>query len=99
MKKIKIVIACGSGVATSTLAANEVQSVCKEYGIDAGVDTCSMKALDQAAENADVILTTNKCEKDLGKPLMSVTPFITGIGIDKTRKKLGELLLETANKS
>ncbi|HBL7065463.1 TPA: PTS galactitol transporter subunit IIB, partial [Klebsiella oxytoca] len=30
---ITILVACGSGVATSTLAADEVKSVCAEYGI------------------------------------------------------------------
>ncbi len=32
---INILVACGSGVATSTLAADEVKSVCAEYGITA----------------------------------------------------------------
>ncbi|EKI5242044.1 PTS galactitol transporter subunit IIB, partial [Escherichia coli] len=32
---INILVACGSGVATSTLAADEVKSVCAEYCITA----------------------------------------------------------------
>lgn len=98
MKKIKIIIACGSGVATSTLAANAVQGVCNEYGVDASIETCSMKTIERSAENADVVLTTNRYENDLGKPYMSVTSFITGIGLEKTKKTLGALLVEAANK-
>lgn len=96
MKKLKIIIACGSGVATSTLAARAVKEVCDTYGVKASIETCSMKAIEQNKALADVVLTTNKYEKELGKPYMSVTSFITGIGIDKTKEKLGALLVETA---
>ena len=98
-KKIKILIACGSGVATSTLASQAVEDVCKEYGIEAAIETCSMKTIENSAKNADIVLSTNRYEKDLGKPYMSVTSFITGMGIDKTKRTLGDLLMEVVNKT
>lgn len=43
---ITILVACGSGVATSTLAADEVKSVCAEYGIaNVKINKCSMSEL------------------------------------------------------
>ena len=96
-KKIKIIVACGSGVATSTLASKIVEEVCKENGIDASIETCSMSSVAGAAENADVVLTTNRYEKELKCPVMSVTSFITGIKVNKTKEQLGDLLRQVAN--
>lgn len=97
-RKLKIIVACGSGVATSTLASRDVEEVCKAYDIDAVIETCSMSSVVGAAQDADVVLTTNRYEKELRCPVMSVTSFITGIRVDKTKKELGELLLQVAEK-
>ncbi|AGB79456.1 PTS sugar transporter subunit IIB [Pseudocitrobacter corydidari] len=95
---INILVACGSGVATSTLAADEVKSVCAEYGISLyKINKCSMSELSSEMANADVVLTTNNYKGDIGKPHMSVAGFITGINEGALRKKLGELLQGLAN--
>lgn len=95
---INILVACGSGVATSTLAADEVKSVCAEYGITAfKINKCSMDELSSEMAHADIVLTTNNYKGDIGKPHMSVAGFVTGINEGALRKKLGELLTELAN--
>lgn len=95
---INILVACGSGVATSTLAADEVKSVCAEYGITAfKINKCSMVELSSEMAHADIVLTTNNYKGDIGKPHMSVAGFVTGINEGALRKKLGELLTELAN--
>lgn len=94
---ITILVACGSGVATSTLAADEVKSVCVEYGITSyKINKCSMSELPTEMVHADVVLTTNNYRGTIDKPSMSVSSFITGINEDALRKKLGELLKELA---
>ncbi len=96
---ITILVACGSGVATSTLAADEVKSVCAEYAISHyKINKCSMSELPSEMANADVVLTTNNYKGEIGKPHMSVAGFITGINEVALRKKLGELLTELAKK-
>ncbi|HAW7639150.1 TPA: PTS sugar transporter subunit IIB [Escherichia coli] len=88
---INILVACGSGVATSTLAADEV-------GITAfKINKCSMAELSSEMAHADIVLTTNNYKGDIGKPHMSVAGFVTGINEGALRKKLGELLTELAN--
>jgi galactitol PTS system EIIB component len=96
---ITILVACGSGVATSTLAADEVKSVCAEYGITSyKINKCSMAELPSEMGNADVVLTTNNYKGDIGKPHMSVAGFITGINEAALRQKLGDLLTELAKR-
>ena len=96
-KKINIIVACGSGVATSTLASKVVEDVCKENAIEASIETCGMSEVAGAAEHADVVLTTSRYEKELKCPVMSVTSFITGIKVNKTKEQLGDLLRQVAN--
>lgn len=98
VKKINILVACGSGVATSTLAAAEVKSVLEEYGLTSyQISKASMTELPSLASTADIVLTTNNYKGDLGVPHMSIIGFVTGINEAKLRKNLGEKLVEIAN--
>lgn len=95
---ISILVACGSGVATSTLAADEVKGVCAEYGItNYKINKCSMQELSSVMDSADLVLTTAKLKNAIDKPHMSVSGFITGINEAALRKSLGELLVKLSN--
>ena len=41
---------------------------------------------------ADLIVTTSKVKRDYGVPLITGMPFISGIGADKTKAKILEVL-------
>ncbi|WEV70906.1 PTS sugar transporter subunit IIB [Lactobacillus sp. ESL0785] len=98
MKKINILVACGSGIATSTIAANEIEDVCKEYGItNYSISKCSMTEMLRMSKKVDIVFTTNNYRGEIDSPLMNVTAFITGIGTDKLKQKIGEKLLELSN--
>lgn len=100
MEKIRIIVACGSGIATSTLAVEEVKSVCEELGIkNYEILKTSMTELGSSSKGADLVLTTNNYKGDLDVPYMSVSGFITGINEKKLRQDLAELIKEIkANK-
>ncbi|EGF47118.1 hypothetical protein AAULR_26281, partial [Lacticaseibacillus rhamnosus MTCC 5462] len=53
-KQIHIVVACGSGVATSTLAAQDITAVAKAYGVDYTLTKSSMVQLPTTSKNADI---------------------------------------------
>lgn len=95
-KTINILVACGSGVATSTLASKTVEEICKEVGINANIQTSSMRDIVGNAANADIVLTTNKYDKDIGKPILSIISFVTGLGVEKTKQNLIDLLNQYA---
>ncbi len=90
MKK-KVIVACGGAVATSTIAANKVVELCKENGID--VEICQVR-LSEIGSNlpADLIVTTSKCKRDYGVPLLTGMPFISGVGVDKTKANILKVL-------
>ena len=97
MKKVNILVACGSGVATSTLAADEVKMICNELGINYSISKSSMVELRNQLDGKDLILTTNNFKENLGVKHMSISAFITGIKQDKLIAELKEVLLDIAN--
>lgn len=96
--KLNIVVACGSGIATSTIAADGVEEILKERGIgNYSITKTSMTELPGHIDGADVILTTNNYKTD-EKPSVNVMAFVTGINADGLKEKLGELFTELTNK-
>lgn len=95
-KQVVILVACGSGIATSTLAADAIKDICDEIGIDAVIKKSNMSEILTKAQDVDVVFTTNKYSETLPVPSLSVTSLITGIGEDEIRKKCKELLSKIA---
>lgn len=93
--KLNILIACGSGVATSAIAAEQVELILKEKGItNYNISKISMQEIQSQAPHADIVLTTNNYKGDLGKPHMSLMGFVTGIREEALKKELGNKLVE-----
>ncbi|MFF2449430.1 PTS sugar transporter subunit IIB [Neobacillus sp. NPDC058068] len=91
--KIQIIVACGSGVATSTIAADGVKEVLKELGIhNYSIIKTSMTELPDLLDSADVILTTNNYKND-EKPCLNIMGFVTGINEDGLKSKLADIFL------
>ena len=90
MKK-KVIVACGGAVATSTVAANAVVDLAKENGIDVEIAQVRISEIESNLPD-DLIVTTSKVKRDYGVPLITGMPFISGIGADKTKEKILEVL-------
>lgn len=90
--KRRVIVACAGAVATSTITAAGIEELCKENQID--VEICQMRISEIATSLTGVVLivTTTKMKKDYGIPLISGMPFVTGIGVDKTKQAILEAL-------
>ncbi|WP_152654546.1 PTS sugar transporter subunit IIB [Oceanobacillus sp. CFH 90083] len=92
MSKINIAVACGSGIATSTIAADAVKEVLEEENIsDYKIIKTSMTELPNIIDQVDIVLTTNNYETD-EKPHLNIMGFVTGMNEDELKEKLAELL-------
>ncbi|SKC83442.1 PTS sugar transporter subunit IIB [Maledivibacter halophilus] len=91
MKKT-ILVACGTGIATSTIVNDEVEKICKENGIDAKVIQCKITEVPGYAESADLLVTTTIVKKKYDFPVINARAFLTGIGLDDVRKQILEEL-------
>lgn len=92
MKK-KIVIACGAGLATSTMIAEKVKSILDEAGIDYSLTQAQIYELDSYDGSADIFITSMKVEESNYKtPVVVGTPFIMGVNEESVKIKIIEAL-------
>lgn len=98
MNKIKVLIACGGGIATSTFAAAEIADLAKEAGVEASITKESLQNVPALAKDYDVCFVTSKYAQDVGAPIIQVNALITGIGEDEVREEIKQALKEINEK-
>lgn len=88
----KVIVACGSGVATSQTVASKVDRILKERKVSAEVEAIDIKSLDRYIKHCDVYIALSKSNKDYGVPTLSGIPFLTGMGMEEEINKLIDAL-------
>ncbi|MFT8872172.1 MAG: PTS sugar transporter subunit IIB [Sporolactobacillus sp.] len=84
----KIIVACGSGVATSQTVASKINRMLKEKKIHSTVDAVDIKSLDNFIKDADVYVSIVRTNKTFTIPVINGIAFLTGMGQDKEFEKL-----------
>ena len=90
----RILIVCGTAIATSTVVAYKVGELLKKHGIKADLSRALTAAAKTASKNADLIIATTQVPS-VNVPVLSGIPYITGIGVDKLEKDIIEKLTTT----
>lgn len=91
MNKKHILVACGTGVATSTVVNMRVKEELEKNNINATVEQCKVSELPSKIGNADLVITTTSYQSDK-IPVIRALSFLTGIGIDADVAKIVEIL-------
>jgi PTS system galactitol-specific IIB component len=84
----KIIVACGSGVATSQTVASKVGKLLAARGVDADVEAVDIKSLKHYIKSADAYISIAKTKEDYGVPVFNGVAFLTGMGQDEELDKL-----------
>ncbi|NRT78255.1 PTS sugar transporter subunit IIB [Clostridium beijerinckii] len=87
MKK-RILVACGAGIATSTVVCDRVERLVKENNIDATVTQCKIAEVGSLEYHADLIISTTILPREFKIPAIKATAYISGIGTDKLDEKI-----------
>lgn len=87
---VRILIACGSGVATSTVAQEAVKKIVADAGINAKIFKSTMNEIEGKQNDVDLILVTTNYRKPVSKPVISVFGLISGINKDKIAANIVE---------
>lgn len=90
----KVVVACGTAVATSTVVANAIELACKAAGIRVHTVQCKASEVRTKAQGADLVVTTTPVPSDLGVPVIQGLAFLTGVGKDKVLEQIIDILKE-----
>lgn len=94
----KVVVACGSGIATSTTVAATIKEMCADARIPVQVESIDLKNLSNEIQGADVYVgIVNAAEiartgEAYGIPTINGIPFLTGLGADEEFEKLCRIL-------
>ena len=86
----KIIVACGSGVATSQTVASKVNRLLKENKVDAQVEAVDLKSVDRYMDSSVADIAITKIDKEYPIPVINGIAFLTGVGQDAELKKLIE---------
>ena len=88
----KILVACGTAIATSTVVAKKLEEKLLARGISVSIDQCKASEVPSKAAAYDVIVSTTEVDGTGGKPLVRTLSFLTGIGIDADVEKIAGFL-------
>lgn len=90
----KILVACGTGIATSTMVANKIQNeLAKRHeNIDIVINQCKVAEVTSLSSNYDLIVSTTQVPSGVETPVISGLPFLTGVGLDKVIDEIIEKL-------
>ncbi|MDR1853066.1 MAG: PTS sugar transporter subunit IIB [Propionibacteriaceae bacterium] len=88
MNQVRILIACGSGIATSTVAQEKIKEILAKENIPATITKGTVARLPELQDAADVIMLTTRYNKPLDKPVVSVFGLISGINEEQTEKQI-----------
>lgn len=84
----KILVACGAGIATSTVVANRVEELIKDNKLDAIIEQCKITEVKSKQSDADLIVSTTILPTKYEIPAVIATAYISGIGMDKLDEKI-----------
>lgn len=79
----RVLVICGTGVATSTVVATSIRDHCEALGIDVDVQQGKVMDLMGDAPDVDVIVATTSVPDSVSVPVVAGLPFLTGIGRDQ----------------
>ena len=88
----RILVACGTAVATSTVVAHKLEEMLRARGIEVKIDQCKASEVGSKAQAYDVIVSTTEVDDTRGKPIVRTLSFLTGIGVDADVEKIVKLL-------
>jgi len=87
-----ILVACGTGIATSTVVANLVEEALRDRGFNIHVKQCKVAEVQAHLDGVDLIVTTTQLSGNFGVPIIKTLAFLTGIGKEDALKQIIDAL-------
>ncbi len=88
----KILVACGTAIATSTVVAKKLEERIKARGVAVSIDQCKASEVGAKAAAYDLIVSTTEIDDAGGKPHVRTLSFLTGVGVDGDVDRIVKLL-------
>ena len=91
-KIYKILVACGTAIATSTHVAIKIKELLGARDLKAHTIQCRVTEVPSLAPDADLIVATAQVPFDIDVPVVDGIPFLTGIGLEEVIDNIVSIL-------
>jgi len=86
----KVLVACGNGIATSTVVASKIREACEDAGLNVSVNQCKLLEVESKAGDYDLLVTSGMFTGGtVNIPVVSAIALLTGVGEEEA---MGEIL-------
>jgi len=80
MNKKKVLVICGTGVATSTIVMQKLKAFLRDKSIEATLEQSKVSDVLNKAGQYDLIISTTAVPPSLAEKVINAVPLLTGIG-------------------
>lgn len=84
----KLLIACGAGIATSTIVVSKVEELVKRNNLDVEIKQIKIAEAAGLQNEADLIVSTTMLPTKYSIPAIIATNYITGVGIEELEEEI-----------
>lgn len=84
----KVLVICGTGIATSTVVAIKIREFCAAREIPVEVTQGKVMDIVRGIEGYDLIVATTPIPSKITIPVIQGLPFLTGVGVEATLEKI-----------
>lgn len=91
-EKKRILVACGTAIATSTVVARKIEEELGKRGIPIETTQCKAAEVPSKVEGHDLVVTTTFVSGTGDVPVIHSVSFLTGVGVDDDIAKIVEYL-------
>ncbi|MFP7171417.1 PTS sugar transporter subunit IIB [Terribacillus sp. 7520-G] len=88
MAKKQVLVACGAGIATSTVVNSAIEEMAKENKIDVNLIQIKIAEVNSYVDTADLLVTTAMVKTSYPFPVINARSFLTGIGLEETKEQI-----------
>jgi PTS system galactitol-specific IIB component len=81
--KKRILVACGTAIATSTVVARKIEEELAKRGIQVDTTQCKASEVRSKVDGHDLVVTTTFVDSLDEVPVVHTVSFLTGVGIEK----------------
>jgi PTS system galactitol-specific IIB component len=84
----RILVSCGTAIATSTVVAMAIEEALRDRGIKVTIRQCKASEVPSLVQGMDLVVTTTPVPGNLGVPVIQTLAFLTGIGKEEVLEQI-----------
>ncbi|EOH91217.1 PTS sugar transporter subunit IIB [Enterococcus pallens] len=89
-RKVKVLVACGAGIATSTVVMKKVEDLFARNEIPVEITQIKIAEASAKQDEADILISTTMLPTEYKIPAIKAMAFLTGINTEKVENEILE---------